>query len=102
MTLSDLTPRQREIAELVGRGITRPQIALRLSRPGRSPMSVRTVDVHIRAIAAMLPRDDLPASRRVRKWVNTQGLIETTYARAYSADNVTDTRISPSLDARDR
>jgi hypothetical protein len=52
-------------------------------------MSIRTVDVHIRAISALLPRDDLPASRRVRKWVNAFSSIETTYVRADGADNRT-------------
>ena len=69
MYLSDLTPRQREVARLLDRGLTRPQIAAQLSRPGKKPMSVRTVDVHLHAIAARLPDDDLPASRRDRKWM---------------------------------
>jgi DNA-binding CsgD family transcriptional regulator len=82
LSLSDLTARQREVAELVGLAFPRRQIAARLSRPGRPPMSIRTVDVHIRAIAALLPRDDLPASRRVRKWVNSRLQFESTYVRA--------------------
>jgi DNA-binding NarL/FixJ family response regulator len=85
VTLADLTPRQRQIAELTGLGISRREIAARLSEPGKSPLSIRTVDVHIRAIASLLPRDDLPASRRVRKWVNAQDYVRSAYARADSA-----------------
>ena len=71
VTLSDLTPRQRQIAELLAQGLTRPAIAMRLAHPG-IPVSVRTIDSHIRAIATQLPHDDLPASRRVRKWACDQ------------------------------
>jgi DNA-binding NarL/FixJ family response regulator len=72
MLLSDLTPRQREVAELVGFGLTRPQIASRLGRNGSMSPSIRTIDAHVQAIAARLPKDDLTALRRVRKWVDAE------------------------------
>jgi DNA-binding NarL/FixJ family response regulator len=80
MRFADLTPRQREIADLVSLRTPRREIAMRLSRPGRSPMSIRTVDAHIRAIVALLPRDELASSRRIRNWVNAQRLPEIAYA----------------------
>lgn len=62
----DLTKRQRQVAAYVAEGLTRREIAQRLSEKGE--VSVRTVDSHIMAVARRLPSDDLPALRRVRKW----------------------------------
>ena len=93
VTLDDLTPRQRQIARLVGLGLSRREMAKQLSEPGR-PLSIRTVDVHLRAIAALLPRDDLPASRRVRKWVRAQDCVRTTYERADSGIERDDARVA--------
>jgi DNA-binding CsgD family transcriptional regulator len=72
MTLSDLTPRQREVALLVAQGLTRARIAQQLSHPAHNPLSIRTVDAHIQAIAGRLPDDGLPAARRVRRWASAQ------------------------------
>jgi DNA-binding NarL/FixJ family response regulator len=72
MTLADLTPRQREVAILVAQGLTRREIASRLSASGNHVVTIRTVDAHLHAIASRLPADDLPATRRVRKWVRGQ------------------------------
>jgi DNA-binding NarL/FixJ family response regulator len=72
LTLSDLTPRQREVALLVAQGLTRARIAEQLSHPTQRPLSIRTVDVHIQTIAGRLPNDGLPATRRVRRWARAQ------------------------------
>lgn len=80
MTPADLTPRQREVAELVGQGLSRAAIAQRLSKGGCPKMSVRTVDAHVRAIALRLPEDDLPAYRRVRRWTNDHNRSEVRHA----------------------
>lgn len=72
MTLSDLTPRQREIALLVAQGLTRARIARQLSQAAQRPLSIRTVDAHIQTIAGRLPDDGLPATRRVRRWASAQ------------------------------
>lgn len=70
MTLADLTPREREVAEGVGFGMSYTRIAVRL---GISP---RTVEVHIATIAAKLltigfgDREWGPY-RRVERWMAT-------------------------------
>jgi DNA-binding NarL/FixJ family response regulator len=71
VTLADLTPRQRQVAELIAMGLTRRTVAHRLSE-GSGRLSIRTVDAHLRAVADRLPRNELPASRRVRAWVLSQ------------------------------
>lgn len=58
-----LTPRQREVATLVGQGMSYRQISDRLQ------MAPRTVRAHVEAIADLLPADDLIPVRRVRRWV---------------------------------
>ena len=68
MSTIDLTPRQKQVAVLLSQGLKRKEIARVLGSEFR-PLSLRTVDVHIQALAAKLPKDDLPASRRVRKWM---------------------------------
>jgi len=75
MLLSDLTPRQRQMALLVAQGLTRASIARQLSEPGQRPLSIRTVDVHIQTIAGRLPNDGPPATRRVRRWAQTQIVV---------------------------
>lgn len=74
MRIADLTPRQQEVAALVAKGLNRREIAHRLSV--LTPISIRTVDAHIMAIAVRLPNDDLPALRRVRKWVRGELPLE--------------------------
>jgi len=46
---AELTPREREVAELVARGYTRKGVSRALG------IEVSTVDVHLRNIAAKLP-----------------------------------------------
>lgn len=66
MTLSDLSPRERQVAELVADGRTAPQIAKQL---GCKPGTVRT---HIRRIAEQLRAsgqdDGRTAMRAVERW----------------------------------
>lgn len=49
-----LTPRQREVAELVARGLSNKAIARRLE------ISVRTVEAHIHSAASVLDRPCRP------------------------------------------
>lgn len=56
-----LTPRQKEMAEFVARGMSTPAIA---SETGLSP---RTVDVHIQQAAARLD-GDAPPRQKLRIW----------------------------------
>jgi DNA-binding NarL/FixJ family response regulator len=63
-----LTPRQTQVAMLVAQGLSRRAIAARLGEVRGKPLSIRTVDAHVRAIASLLPHDDLPAYRRVANW----------------------------------
>ena len=70
LMLSQLTPRQRQVACGLANGLTRRQIAEQLST-GR-PISIRTIDSRIIAVARRLPDDDLPAARRVRNWARRQ------------------------------
>jgi DNA-binding NarL/FixJ family response regulator len=72
MDLHDLTGRRREIAELMATGLSRSQIAACLKSSSGVPISVRTVDTHIRRIADALPHDHVPAFRRVQLWVRSQ------------------------------
>lgn len=70
-SLTDLTPRRREVAALVGLNYTCPEIARELA-----PMKLRTVHSHLQWIAAKIEAPDispdLPAYRRVRAWVNSK------------------------------
>lgn len=65
-----LTPRQRQVVELLRDGLTCPQIARRLS------ITVTTVYRHIRDVAVRLPDagGDVPALRLVRN--NARKLLE--------------------------
>lgn len=67
-----LTRREREVVDLVRLGLTRRAIAEKLGGSG-APLSVRTVDAHLRAVAMRLPDDHLPMMRRVRRWTEEQG-----------------------------
>lgn len=64
MTLSDLSPRRREVALLVGLNYSCREIAAELE------MSVHTVHSHVQWVAGKIdnPRK-LPAMRLVRGWV---------------------------------
>jgi DNA-binding CsgD family transcriptional regulator len=75
MTLDDLTPRQREIAEQVGQGrsydtISRSLPNLRSIQDER--VSPRTVQLHVLMIARQLPDDGTTPYRRVMRWVLEQ------------------------------
>jgi DNA-binding CsgD family transcriptional regulator len=75
VTLNDLTPRQREIAEQVGRG--RGYDAIASSLPNlrsfqREKVSPRTVQLHVLTIARLLPDDGSTPYRRVMRWVLEQ------------------------------
>ena len=70
LRLHDLTRRQQEVAVALAEGLTRREIAERLSTGPQ--ISIRTVDSHVSAIAHRLPPDELPALRRVRKWAREQ------------------------------
>ncbi len=54
-----LTPRQREVAELVGQMLSTKAVARELG------ISVRTVEVHISAAASRLPGDGAPREKLV-------------------------------------
>lgn len=75
MTLADLTPRQREIALLVGRGLAYGVIARSLSNLRRfsdgARVSPRTVRIHVHTIARLLPAsvEGSTPYRRVMRWV---------------------------------
>lgn len=69
MTLSDLSPRRREVALLVGLNYSRLEIAAELG------MTVSTVHSTMQWIAARLrtpENENIPAMRLVRGWVNAQ------------------------------
>jgi DNA-directed RNA polymerase specialized sigma24 family protein len=67
MTLSDLSPRRREVALLVGLDYSYREIAADLE------MSIHTVHSHVQWIAGKLPsQPEVPAMRKVRAWVNVQ------------------------------
>lgn len=64
MTLSDLSPRRREVALLVGLNYSCREIADELE------MSVHTVHSHVQWVAGKLPKKPgVPAMRLVRGWV---------------------------------
>lgn len=64
-TLIEMTPRQRQVAELLASGLTREQVAARLG------VSVNTVRAHIAMIGLRLPGDG--ALRvRITRWVMQQ------------------------------
>jgi len=71
LRLIDLTKRRRAVAALVGLGLTRAEIARRLCDSTGVPISIRTVDTHVQAIAGLLPNGELPAYRRVKLWVRS-------------------------------
>lgn len=75
LTLDDLTPRQREIARLVGQGLMYEEIAKRLRNMKRQrdpKVSTRTVQAHVTEIARKLPEDGRGTYRRVLFWVLDQ------------------------------
>ena len=57
-----ITGRQKEVAFLLARGFTYPEIAERLG------ISTRTVGNHVRQAAERLEDDDRPARARLRDW----------------------------------
>jgi DNA-binding NarL/FixJ family response regulator len=57
--MTALTPRQRQVVELLHQGLTCPQIARRLA------IAVPTVRQHVRAVAALLPGSQPPVRRIV-------------------------------------
>lgn len=61
MAHSELTPREREVADLVGEALTRRKIASRLG------ISVSTVDSHLQSIASKVPYKG-SALRAVFQW----------------------------------
>ncbi|MGH3085925.1 MAG: response regulator transcription factor [Rubrobacteraceae bacterium] len=62
-----LTRRQREVATLVGRGLTNPQIADALA------ISKNTVANHV---ATILKKLDLPSRSQMALWVTQRGLSD--------------------------
>jgi DNA-binding NarL/FixJ family response regulator len=74
MRLDDLAPREREIACLVGEGLTHKEIAALLpNRRARSGyVTFRTVQKTIRRIADKLPDDGRTPHYRVMPWVLLQ------------------------------
>ncbi len=66
--MSDLTPTQRKVAELVGAGACYKDIGAALG------MQDSTARVHVNAIASKLPDDDLTPYRRVMIWVICQNV----------------------------
>jgi DNA-binding NarL/FixJ family response regulator len=64
--ISDLTPTQRRVAELVAVGASYKDIAKTLR------MHHSTARVHVNAISAKLPEDDLTPYRRVMIWAISQ------------------------------
>ncbi len=69
ITLADLTPRQRQVVELMRQRLPYAEIAVELARTGDGKLSLRTVQSHVRQIADRLPCNGLPAGRRIRQWV---------------------------------
>lgn len=61
--LARLTGRQRQVAVLVGRGLTYARIGTTLG------MSADTARTHVNAIAMRLPDDGVAAYRRVKRWM---------------------------------
>ena len=77
MTLTTLTERQREIALLVGRGLSYTEIAATLTNLRsfrRSTVSPRTVLIHVQAIDRQLHGtvEGSTPYRRVMRWVLEQ------------------------------
>jgi non-specific serine/threonine protein kinase len=66
---SSLTPREREVAALIARGLTNRQIAAELI------VAERTVDTHVRNVLGKL---NLISRAQVAAWAARQGLIEGT------------------------
>ncbi len=66
-----LTPREREVATLVGRGLSNRMIADELS------ISIATVERHVANIFARL---DVRSRAQVAAWVASQGMLTTTSA----------------------
>lgn len=66
--MSDLTPTQQRVAELVGAGACYKDIGASLQ------MKDSTARVHVNAIAAKLPDDELTPYRRVMIWVICQNV----------------------------
>jgi DNA-binding NarL/FixJ family response regulator len=61
--LSSLTPREREVAELIGQGLSNRQIATRLVT------SVRTAETHVENVLRKL---GFSSRARVAAWVASQ------------------------------
>lgn len=73
--MADLTPTQQRVAELVGSGACYKDIGATLG------MKNSTARVHVNAIAAKLPEDDLTPYRRVMIWAICQS-VENQRAKA--------------------
>lgn len=74
-TLSSLTPRQRDVANSIGDGLSYAQIAAKLSNLRsfrREHISPRTVQMHVTVIAGLIGEDDFPPKIRVMLWVRAQ------------------------------
>lgn len=65
MTLGDLSPRQRQVAQFVGDGRTAPWIARQLG------ISTRTAEKHVADIAAKLGNDGSFPRQRIMAWVRS-------------------------------
>jgi DNA-binding CsgD family transcriptional regulator len=74
-TLSSLTPRQRDVANGIGDGLSYSQIAAKLSNLRsfrREQITARTVQMHVTTIATKIGEDDFPPKIRVMLWVRAQ------------------------------
>lgn len=63
--MTSLTPRQRDVAQLVAQGLNYRQIGEALD------MAPDTARVHVHAIAQRIPDSTLPAYKRVMVWMLT-------------------------------
>ena len=66
--MSDLTPTQRRVAELVGAGASYKEIGYSLG------IQKTTARAHVNAIAAKLPDDEITAYRLVMIWIIRQAI----------------------------
>lgn len=64
-SIRELTPRQRQIAEGISRGLKYEEIAAELSTPTRA-VSPHTIRAHVRAMATLIDVDDGALSPRER------------------------------------
>lgn len=65
-----LSPRKRQIAECVARGLTNRQIAQELSAELGKPIALNTVRSHIRSMAYVFDEPpELPVRQRILLWL---------------------------------